>query len=63
MKKPLHKGEVSMKKDNQNWLDWAMDIAREWKLQDDVKESFFKYRREGYDDKTCAEMALYDWDI
>ena len=52
-----------MKKYNQNWLSWAMDIAREWKLQDDVKESFFKYRREGYDDKTCAEMALYDWDI
>lgn len=46
-----------------NWLEWAMKIAEEWKLQEDVKKSYYKYIDKGFSEEQSAGMALYDWDL
>ena len=55
--------KINPKKDNETWLEWVLEIAKEYKLQDEVEKSYHKYINEGYDEEHSACMALYDWDI
>ena len=46
-----------------DWLKWAMEIASEWNLEEEVKSCYNKHIAEGYSEEESANMALYDWDI
>lgn len=46
-----------------DWLEWAMEIAREWHLEEEVKSCYDRHIAEGYSEEQSANMALYDWDI
>ena len=46
-----------------DWLGWAMEMAKPWGLQEDVKESYKKNIALGYSEKQSAYDALYEWDI
>lgn len=52
-----------MRKENETWLEWAISIAHEWGLQDDVRESYSLHISCGFGEQASAEMALYDWDL
>ena len=53
--------EVKVK--TKDWLEWAMNIAKEWGLQEEVKTCYNRYISQGYLEEESANMALYDWDI
>ena len=52
-----------VKVEKTDWLKWAMEIAREWRLEEEVKSCYNKYISQGYLEEEAANMALYDWDI
>ena len=69
-KQDLGKGRVvvacfneEVKVKTKDWLEWAMEIAREWRLEEEVKNCYDRYISEGYLEEEAANMALYDWDI
>jgi len=45
------------------YLKQALEIAKKWKLEEEVKIAYEKYVKEGYSREQSANMALYDWDI
>lgn len=53
--------EVKVKKTD--WLKWAMEIASEWRLEEEVKSCYHRHIADGYSEEESANMALYDWDI
>jgi hypothetical protein len=53
----------SLKDEETDWLKWAIEIASEWHLEEEVKSCYHKHIAEGYSEEQSANMALYDWDI
>jgi len=52
-----------LKVKTKDWLEWAMNIAKEWRLQEEVKTCYHKHISDGYSEEESANMALYNWDI
>ena len=49
--------------EKRDWLKWAMKIAKEWCLEEEVKSCYHRHIADGYSEEQSANMALYDWDI
>jgi hypothetical protein len=45
------------------WYEAAIETAKAWGLEDDVKESYDKYIKDGMSESEAAHSACYDWDI
>lgn len=45
------------------YLQRALEIAKEWGLQEDVISSYKKHLEDGYSPEESANMALWDWDL
>ena len=52
-----------VKVEKTDWLKWAMEIASEWHLEEEVKSCYHRHIADGYSEEQSANMALYDWDI
>jgi hypothetical protein len=48
---------------NMTWLKAAREAAKIWHLEDDVEETYWKHRNDGYPPSDAAHMACYDWDV
>ena len=52
-----------MKKTNETWLQYAQRVSSDYRLEDDVTDSYHHFKSQGFSDKSAAAQACYEWDI
>jgi len=45
------------------WLEAARLAGKHWGLEEDITESYNKYRKDGFNSEDSAHYACYEWDV